>query len=54
MIIEKVADSIIESLVDDIRDRAGLGDEWDQIDRVTKKEIRDEWKRRIVDLLVKG
>lgn len=34
---------IIEALINDLSDRSGLGDEWDQIDEETEQEIKKEW-----------
>jgi Mor family transcriptional regulator len=37
------AKQIVNLIVDDLRDRAGLGDEWDAIDLETQDEIKEEW-----------
>lgn len=38
----------VESIIDDLSGRLGLGNEWDKIDGTVCAEIRDEWARRIL------
>ena len=38
----------VEQIIHDIRDRSGLGNEWDEIDEETQDIIRDEWKKIIL------
>jgi hypothetical protein len=40
---------IVEAIIDDIRDRQGLGDEWEAIDGQTQNEIRDKWTAIVTD-----
>lgn len=40
---------IVEMLVDDIRDRSGLGDEWDRMSVRAQREIMDCWVRKIME-----
>ena len=47
--IHEVAVRIVDKLVADLSDRRGIGDEWDEIDRATKEEIKAEWTQ-IVEL----
>ena len=44
-------DLIVEAIVKDIRDRRGIGHEWDQIDAETRFEIRRVWASLIADIL---
>lgn len=37
------AEIIINKIIEDIRDRQGIGDEWDQIDRKIQQEIKSSW-----------
>ncbi len=34
---------IVEAIIDDLSDRRGLGNEWEQIDEDVQKEIIDKW-----------
>ena len=40
-------DRAVEQIVQDIKGRRGLGAEWDQIDRETQQEIREQWAQFI-------
>ena len=42
--IKRHPDAIISKIILDIRDRQGLGDEWDNIDVDVRKEIIAEWR----------
>jgi hypothetical protein len=37
------AAEIVEKIIDDIRDRQGLGDEFDAIDEDIQEEIKAKW-----------
>ncbi len=49
-----LADKIIKVIIDDISDRSGLQNEWDEIDEDIQKEIKDEWQRKIMLLIPNG
>jgi hypothetical protein len=38
----------VEQIVHDLRDRSGLGNEWDEIDAGIQDEIRTEWQNLIL------
>jgi hypothetical protein len=38
---------IINAIIEDLEDRAGLGDEWEMIDEGTQAEIQKDWGRII-------
>lgn len=40
---------IVSAIIDDLTDRSGLGDVWNEIDKDTKKEIVSSWKKIIDD-----
>jgi hypothetical protein len=40
MIAAKLA---VEALIKDLKDRQGIGDEWEQIDSDIQEEIKDTW-----------
>ena len=42
---------IIDRIIEDLSDRCGLGDEWDQIDDDIKDEIKEKWKDIVLDVL---
>lgn len=42
---------IARAIEADITDRSGLGDEWRSIDENTRREIRLEWARIIMEIL---
>lgn len=46
--LEKLARTIVKDLDTDIRDRCGLGNEWEAIDTDIRKEIMDGWAAAIV------
>ena len=43
MISEETIKNIINEIIEDIQDRSGLGDEWDNIDKNIQKEIKEKW-----------
>ncbi|MCK9568810.1 hypothetical protein M0R72_07715 [Candidatus Pacearchaeota archaeon] len=45
------AQMIVDKILDDLTDRRGLRQEWEQVDRETQKEIRAEWRRIIESVL---
>ncbi len=47
-VLRKVAASAVEAIIDDLRDRAGLSDEWDDTDVDIQAEIRWAWEQAIV------
>lgn len=47
MKIDDIINDIIDSIENDIEDRNGIGDEWDEIDTDIKEEIKQEWKEII-------
>lgn len=40
---EKRATTVVNNIVEDLLDRSGLGDEWENIDDDIKEEIKKEW-----------
>lgn len=38
----------VEQIIHDLRDRKGLGNEWDEIDAGIQDEIRTEWQNLIL------
>jgi hypothetical protein len=43
--------NVVDKIVKDVRDRSGLREEWDGIDTVARREIREGWVRLIVDAM---
>ena len=41
--IKAKVDNIIRRIENDIKDRSGIGDEWNQIDGDTRMEIKNNW-----------
>ena len=39
----KTTPASIEQIIEDLRDRAGLGDEWDGMDPDIQEEIKKKW-----------
>ena len=37
------ADEIVNEILNDLTDRSGLGNEWDNIDSDIQKEIKEAW-----------
>ena len=48
---ETKAEMIVDILIDDLTDRAGIGSEWYGIDTDTQDDIKEEWKRLILEVL---
>ena len=40
---EETAKKIVDAIIDDLSDRRGLRQEWEQTDDETQQEIKDEW-----------
>jgi hypothetical protein len=51
---DAIAKEIVEKIVEDITDRAGIGNEWEQIDEDIQKDIIDEWMVIICNILDGG
>lgn len=51
LITEKDALIIVKYLIADLRGRCGIGDEWDNIDVTTQKEIELTWAKIIREQL---
>ena len=45
----KKANAIVNLILADLKDRCGLGDAWDEIDRGIKQEITDEWVKIVAE-----
>jgi hypothetical protein len=41
---ESLASEIVNALIDDLKDRRGLRQEWDRIDDDIREEIRERWQ----------
>jgi len=41
--VSKTAEIIVDKIVDDLSDRRGIGQEWDQIETDIKNEIKETW-----------
>jgi len=52
--ILKISKEIVNIIANDISDRSGIGDEWDNIDINIQEEIIDEWKEIIIKILTKN
>lgn len=46
---ETVTKHIINKIIDSIKDRSGVGDEWQSLDVDIENEIRIEWKTIIME-----
>ena len=46
-----VAHQIVTAIISDLKDRSGLGNEWDAIDTDTRDEIKKTWQSLAEDLL---
>lgn len=44
---DETAEIITGNIIEDLRDRSGLGDVWDSLDEETKKEIAETWSQII-------
>lgn len=49
--LDELADMIVYDLEGDVLDRAGLGNEWENLDRGTLDEIRAYWRDIIINRL---
>ncbi len=52
--IGAMSEEIVDAILEDLQDRKGLSDEWDQIDDEVQAEIRDAWMliaRRVIEAL---
>ena len=38
-----IIEGIVNKIIDDLADRAGLGDVWESIDKDIKEEIKNAW-----------
>ena len=50
---KRIAKKIVKGILEDISDRAGLGDELSNVDSDIKKEIREAWEAIILNALDK-
>ncbi len=41
--INIISKQIVEAIIEDLSDRKGLQNEWDELDDETEKEIIEEW-----------
>jgi len=41
---EKVSKKIVHDLIDDLSDRSGIGNEWDEMDEETQEELIKKWE----------
>lgn len=51
LISDEHAERILKALINDLRDRRGLKQEWNQIDDDIKDEIVREWTRIILETI---
>jgi len=42
------AKRIVDGIIEDLSDRRGLRQEWDQIDEEIQEEIKEEWLRIVM------
>lgn len=42
---------MVNSIIADIKNRQGIGSEWDYIDEGIKEDIKQEWKNIILDII---
>lgn len=48
---DAIATKIVQEIVEDISDRRGLDQMWDDVDIRTKREIEAEWRRIVIAAL---
>lgn len=48
---DQQADQIVAALLTDLQDRGGLDDAWGMIDSDIQEEIKDTWRRIILQIL---
>jgi hypothetical protein len=51
MIYETLIDQAVDNIIQDISNRSGLGNEWEEIDEDIQNEIRNTWITIIKDTL---
>jgi hypothetical protein len=51
--LKSISESIVDDIINDLSDRGGLSDEWDQIDNVTVSEIKTKWEGIVEEYLVR-
>lgn len=44
---------IVDDIVEDLTDRKGLGNEWEEIDEDIQQEIKDNWKNIILHYIIR-
>ena len=49
--MKDTAKRIVNAIVDDLTDRRGLRQAWEQIDEKTQAEIRESWARLVCEEL---
>lgn len=49
--MEHIVQESVDSIITDIEDRKGLGDEWYQIDDEIQEEIKEEWRTKIKGII---
>ena len=47
--INELAEKAVSRIIDDLTDRRGLRQEWEQIDDEIQDEIRETWRDLVVD-----
>ncbi len=47
----KQANLIITAILYDLTDRKGIGNEWEAIDDEIQRDIKKEWRKKIVEIL---
>jgi hypothetical protein len=48
---EKIAKKVVSAIVEDIEDRRGLRQEWENIDSDIQKEIKEEWAKLVLYII---
>lgn len=48
MNLTEKAKTVVQKIVDDIQDRQGLGNEWEMIDQMFRQELKDEWRKIVI------
>lgn len=46
-----VAKNVVDEIIADLTDRGGLSNAWDDIDGETQDEIREEWKKLVLQAM---
>ncbi len=47
----EVAKDAVDEIIADLSDRGGLSNAWDDIDGETQNEIREEWKKLVLQAM---